>query len=175
MTLSASSDKEEQMKKGVALISAMFVLGLAGGASAASLDGSRISQDQGQTACSSDKSSLETLRVRVSVAERLYSLGEKAKFFVRVSRVVQGQDLGPVTGANVGVAVSLGDSHLMGGGVTDEEGRSVVHVKLRRFATPGSADVLGFASSLVAELPCHFAYEYESGTVEKPGLFRVAR
>jgi hypothetical protein len=163
------------MKKGLALITALFVVGIAGSASAA-LDQSGTSHYQAPTACSSgDKSSMETLRVRLAAAERVYSLGEKAKFFVKVNRVVAGQDLGPMRGADVRVGVTLGDTYLMGGGITDALGRVVVQVKLERLAGPGIADVSGTASSLVAELPCHLAYEYEYGSVEKLGLIRVDR
>lgn len=127
------------------------------------------------TVCGGDSATTQTFRVKVSVAERLYQLGDKARFFVRVNRVVEGLDLGPVTGAEVGVAVSLSDVHLLGGGITDNDGRAVVEVKLRRYAPAGLADVQGYATKLVAQLPCHIAYEYEHGSVKKPDLFRVAR
>ena len=116
-----------------------------------------------------------TLGVDVKVLDGRYQLGEKARFRVRVHRVVEGQDLGPVEGARVAVGVSLGDVYLIGGGWTDESGRTVVKVALRRYAPPGLADVLVHASKFIADLPCHMNYEYEYGSVEKLGFFKVVR
>ena len=116
-----------------------------------------------------------TFVVKVRVLDDKYQLGEKAKFRVRVHRVVEGQDLGPVEGAEVGVGVTLGDVYLTGGGMTDAEGRTLVKVALKKYAPAGLADAFVYASKLVTDVPCHLEYEYEYGEVRKLGLFKVVR
>ena len=118
----------------------------------------------------------DTFSVTVKVDEDLYALGETAKFYVQVNRVVEGQDLGPVGGARIGVGVTLDDVHLIGGGITGEDGRSVIKVRIKDYASPGLADVWVSASKRLIDVPgCHLQYEYEYGDIEKLRLFRVSR
>lgn len=128
-----------------------------------------------QSSCGGADEPTRTFKVRVKVAADAYELGQNAKFYVKVNRVVEGQDLGPVAGAEVAVGVSLGDVYLTGGGWTEEDGRAVVKVRLKNYAPTGLADVLVYAQKMVTDMPCHMQYENEYGDVEKPGLFRVVR
>lgn len=128
------------------------------------------------SSCDGADEPTRTFKVRVRVGADAYELGENAKFYVTVNRVVEGQDMGPVAGAEVAVGVSLGDVYLTAGGWTEEDGRAVVKVRLKNYAPPGLADVLVFAQKMNADLPCHMQqYENEYGDVEKLGLFRVVR
>lgn len=158
------------MKKVVATISAVLVLGVAGAASAAGSTAGSSSR------CMDGSERTRTFDVKVKVLDEVYRLGEKAEFQVRVHRVVDGQDLGPVEGADVAVGIELGDVYLIDGGTTDAQGKASVKVALKQYARPGLADVTATASKLVAaDVPCHFGDEYEYGDTKKPGLFRVVR
>lgn len=122
-----------------------------------------------------DTQPTRTFEVRVRVAEDVYHLGEKARFRVKVTRVLHGQVIGPAEGAHVGVFVTLDDVLLAGDAVTDAKGRAVVKVLLRRYAPTGFADVIVTATKQTADLPCHWEYEQEFGDVEERDLFRVVR
>ena len=116
-----------------------------------------------------------TFQLTVRALENVYKIGENAEFRVRVARVIDGQELGPVEGADVSIEISLGDVSLFGGSITDEEGRALVKVRLKKYASAGSADVYAQARKQTADIPCHSELEYEFGDIELKGLFRVVR
>ncbi|MDQ3963976.1 MAG: hypothetical protein M3277_08725 [Actinomycetota bacterium] len=122
-----------------------------------------------------DSQATRTFGVQVRVIEDVYRLGEKAEFPVKVTRVLHGEVVGPVEGAEVAVDVDLGDVNLVGGAVTNADGKAVVNVLLRRDAPTGFADVTAYAHKHTADLPCHSELEQEYGDVEKGDLFRVTR
>lgn len=122
-----------------------------------------------------DTQPTRTFEVEVRAARDVYQLGEKARFRVKVTRVLHGEVVGPAEGAHVGVFVTLDDVLLTGDAVTDTKGRAVVKVLLRRYAPTGFADVTTYARKETADLPCHWEYEHEFGDVEEHDLFRVVR
>lgn len=122
-----------------------------------------------------DTQPTRTFEVQARVAEDVYHLGEKARFSVKVTRVLHGEVIGPAEGAHVGVFVTLGDVLLTGDAMTDAKGRAVVKVLLRRYAPTGLADVITYARKETADLPCHWEFEHEFGDVEEHDLFRVVR
>lgn len=161
------------MKRVVAMICALLVVGPAAVASAA-VAGPRVSKDGWGSGCGEQVEPTRTFAVKLRVLDDEYRIGEKARFRVRVHRILGGQDLGPVEGAQVAVAVSLGDMNLWVDGVTDSSGRTSVTVALKRYVPAGRADVSASASKWIAiDVPCHSEYEY--GSVTKRGLFRVVR
>lgn len=130
-----------------------------------------------QTGCEDphDTQLTRTFDVRVRVAEDVYKLGETAKFRVKVTRTLHGEVVGPVEGASVVLGVALDESFLAGGATTDADGKAVVAVHLKRYASPGLADVFAYAEKQHVDLPCSWDYEREFGDVEERGLFRVVR
>lgn len=130
-----------------------------------------------QTGCEDphDTQLTRTFDVRVRVAEDVYKLGEVAEFRVKVARQLHGEVVGPVEGARVAVAVTLDEVVLGGGAVTDADGKAVVKVYLKPYASPGLADVFVYAEKQHVDLPCSWDYEREFGDVEERGLFRVVR
>lgn len=164
------------MRKIVAMMCAVLVVGPAATVSAAVPDVSVSSEDRLESGCADPVEPTRTFAVKLRVLDDEYRIGEKARFRVRVHRIVGGQDVGPVEGAEVAVGVSLGDVYLWGDGMTDSYGRTSVEVALKRYAPAGPADVWASASRLVAiDLPCNSQLENEYGSVTKRGLFRVVR
>lgn len=164
------------MKRLVASISALLAVGLMGSASVAALHPTAVGKSGGQPACANETEPTHTFVVNVKVLDDEYRVGQKAKFVVRVKRVVAGRDLGPVEGAQVGVGVALGDVYLRDGAVTDSNGRAVVEVSIKRYTPAGWADVGTQAWKMTGiDIPCNSKLEYEYGDVTKLGLFRVVR
>lgn len=163
------------MKKVVAIMCALLVVGPAAIALAA-VPGPRVSNKGLESACGEQVEPSRTFAVKLRVLDDEYRIGEKARFRVRVHRIVGGQDVGPVEGAQIAVAVSLGDVYLWDGGVTDSSGRTSVNVALKRHAPAGRADVSASASKPTGiDTPCQSQLEYEYGSVSKRALFRVVR
>ncbi len=164
------------MKKVVAMICALLVVGPAAIASAA-VPGAHVSSKDGlESGCADPVEPTRTFAVKLRVLDDEYRIGEKARFRVLVHRILGGQDVGPVEGAQIAVAVSLDDVTLWDGGVTDSYGRTLVKVALKRYAPAGRADVSASASKLIAiNIPCHSQLEYEYGSVRKREFFRVVR
>lgn len=164
------------MKRLVALISALLAVGLVGSASAAALHPTAVGKGGGQPACADETDPTRTFVVKVKVLDEEYRIGQKAKFVVRVKRVVAGGDLGPVEGAQVGVGVAVGDVYLRDGAVTDTDGRALVEVPIKRHTPAGRADVDAEAWKMTGiDTPCNSKLEYEYGDVTELGLFRVVR
>lgn len=116
-----------------------------------------------------------TFDVRVSVPDDKYRLGEIVKFRASVTRDLQGTDLGPAEGVKVTVAVSLDGHYIWGGGVTDEDGKATISIRLKRFMPEGSADVHAWGEKMIVDLPCNSQYEYEFGSVLYTNLLHIAR
>lgn len=130
-----------------------------------------------ETACRAlhESEPTRTFDIKVRAGKAIYRRGETARFQVTVTRVVQGQVVGPAEGARVALFVMLGRVTLVGGSVTNAQGEATVKVRLRRFAPTGVADVIAFAEKEIADLPCHTEYEREFGRVDLSALFKVAR
>lgn len=120
-----------------------------------------------------DRQPTRTFSVSVRALADAYAVGEVAKFSVRVRRVVDKANLGPVEGAQVGLYVSRGDLVVAGGATTDADGRAIVDVQLKKYMPAGPADVNVYARRQTVDHPCHSEYEYEFGDVEALGLFRI--
>ena len=160
------------MKKVVAMICAVMVIGTATQASA----GVRDVESSSQGSCGESIEPTRTFAVKVRALDDEYRIGEEAKFRVRVSRILGGQDVGPVEGVSVAVGVDLGEVYLRDSGFTDPDGRTLVKVAIKRYAVTGPADVSASARKLIAiEAPCGSQFEYEYGSVSKNNLFRVVR
>jgi hypothetical protein len=128
-----------------------------------------------ESACPHKSEPTQTFDVTVRPLKDVYEVGETAKFLVRVTRVVDGNELGPVEDAQVITGLTLGDVYLGGGATTDEDGRAVVKVRIKRYAPAGSADALVTASRQIADAPCHSRFENEYGDIEAEDLIRVTR
>jgi hypothetical protein len=122
-----------------------------------------------------DTQPTRTFDVQVKVLADEYTLGDTAQFRVKVIRELDGEALGPVENAQVGVSVSLGDVVLAGGAVTNADGKASVGVELKRYAPTGLADVRAYAQKETVDLPCHSDLEREYGDVEQRRLFKVVR
>jgi hypothetical protein len=79
----------------------------------------------------------------------------------------------PATGARVGVGLKSGDHLLVGGGTTDESGRALVAIKIRKSFPLGWADAQAFAYKEVASFRC--VYVEQDGYAERDRLLKVTR
>lgn len=112
-----------------------------------------------------------TLKLTMDAARPSYAPGEVAKVRVRVTREVAGYETDVATaGTRVVVSAHAGDVIMYGGGVTDERGRAIVKVKVKRIAPTGPADGFSYAWRRLVG-PCFG----EDGHVEVAGLFRITR
>lgn len=117
-----------------------------------------------------------TFEVDVRADRAVYEVGDRAVFRAKVTRVVDGQAVGPVEGARVGFTADVGDTKVAwGAAVTDAEGKAVIKSRIGDHAFPGWADVWAFAEKETVDLPCHWEEESEFGESELPDLFRTVR
>lgn len=147
--------------------------GIAGVVLIGSLVAGTAGASQQQCAHPHDGQPTRTFSVSVRALDDVYAIGETAKFRVRVRRVVHETDLGPAAEAKVGVSVSRDGFVVGGSAITDDQGRAIVKVKLKRYMPAGLADVRVSARRQTVDHPCHSDFEYEFGEVQAPDLFRI--
>ena len=131
----------------------------------------------GQGACANphEAEPTRTFDVRVQARDDVYRVGDVIEFRVSVNRELDDIVLGPAEDAEVAIAVSLDGYSVWGSNVTDEAGKAVIRVRLKRFLPEGSADVHASAVKMIADLPCHSQYEYEFGSLLHPNFVDIAR
>lgn len=83
----------------------------------------------------------------------------------------------PVQGAKVLLIVAVRDRSFYATGVTDDRGRAVMSVKIRRGTPPGAADVTAFAAKKLVDLGCidHCISIEEWGSEQVKRLFTIKR
>ena len=122
---------------------------------------------------------VSTFRVEGRALKDRYQVGETARVAVRVVRSLEGAageslpvvpDQGPVEGAGVGVGLTIGSVHLLGGSMTDEDGSTIVEIKIGKHVEPGWAVAGGRAWKDLVSDPCPIT---EEGVMHSPKLFRV--
>lgn len=115
-----------------------------------------------------------TFEVDLRAARAVYEVGERAVFRATVTRVVDGQAIGPVEGARVGFVASVADTNVAWGvAVTDADGKAIIKSRIRAHEYAGWADVWAFAEKQTADVPCHLDEEREFGEADLPDLFRT--
>lgn len=123
------------------------------------------------------------LSVEAKVAE--YAVGDVARVVVTVTRP---DDYDPLTGqtyigeppmsepvadATVGAGVVVEGVYLTGYGVTDQEGKVVLPIKIERWTPPGVGMGSFLATRVVVDIPCLLVEEI--GAAADPALFKVKR
>ena len=128
---------------------------------------------------------LKTLDLEANAAKQSYKIGEVAKFKALVTRPAKEDPLGqgipmdrpyvtPAEGISIGVGLLFnGNVFLPGFGVTDEEGKVTLKVKIQNYVKPGTVHASFFAWKTVADLPC--ARIDETGYKPVPDIFRVVK
>ena len=123
---------------------------------------------------------ISTFRVEGRALKGRYQVGDTAKVAVRVERSMEGvagedlsavvPDQGPVEGAGVGVGLTIGSVRLVGGSMTEEDGSTIVEIKIGKHVEPGWAIAGGRAWKDLVTDPCPVT---EEGIMHSPKLFRV--
>lgn len=123
----------------------------------------------GAAGCADAHHQIETFRITVQPAEKTYRIGERARIITLVEREVGGTYT-PAQDVRVLLAASVRRREVIGAGTTNEDGRTVVSLKLNRQLRPGIADVFGHAFKSSLDLPC---VPQETGFVDAEDVFRV--
>ncbi len=128
--------------------------------------------------------SLHTLRVEMKPHKKAYKIGDTAKIDLKVTRTFEKDPTGsgtplpvpysePAQDVFVGVGLRVGDVFLFGLGMTDADGQTTVDVVIQDYATPGWANVDGFAQKITAESPCLTVQEL--GFASGPRMFKILK
>ena len=109
---------------------------------------------------------LRTLKLEVSPMKDEYRIGEVAKFEALVTRPADEDPAGqgipmerpfvtPAPDVTIGVGLLFpGDVYLPGFGVSDEDGKAILKVKIMDYVKPGPVHASFFASKTVVEANC---------------------
>lgn len=127
---------------------------------------------------------LKTFYLEVKVPKKKYRIGQTVKIPVEVTRPSDEDPLGngiptprpyvmPAEDVSVGVGLIINDVYLPGFGLTDEEGKVTISVRIERWARPGTVNASFYAWKVLADVPC-FRFE-EWGFKPVPGAFKVTR
>ena len=127
---------------------------------------------------------LRTFNVALKADKSTYKVGQTAIVRATVTRPAHEDPLGvgvpldppttmPAAEVSVGIGLRIRDVFLFGYSVTDENGKAVIKVAIKRYAPAGKALVDGFAWKRQAETPC--ANVEENGYISAPGLFKVVK
>lgn len=133
---------------------------------------------------SNETISLRTLHIEAEVSKKKYKIGDIIKIPVEVTRPAEEDPLNlgipmdrpiimPAEDVNVGVGLIVGDVFLPGFGRTDENGQTVIQVRVERWVEPAPANATFYAWSIAAETPCARVEEY--GFRPYPNFFNVTR
>ena len=128
---------------------------------------------------------LKTLKLEASPAKSAYKIGEVAKFNALVTRPADEDPLGqgipmdrpyvtPAEGISIGVGLLFnGNVFLPGFGVTDENGKVTLKVKIMDYVKPGTVHASFFAWKTMADLPC--ARIDETGYLPIPDIITIKK
>jgi hypothetical protein len=109
---------------------------------------------------------LNTLHVDLAPMKRTYHIGQVVPMKVKVSRPSENDPVGlgiaverptsqPAEEVNVGIGLSIGRVFLPGYNLTDASGKTVVKIKIQRYAPAGKmAQIQAFAYKERANTPC---------------------
>lgn len=124
-----------------------------------------------------------TLHVEIGPFKKSYAKGDTVKVPVLVTRPAEEDPLGlgvaaerpvsePAEDVNVGVGISVGRSFLPGFGITNEEGKTTVLVRIENYVSaPKMAHVRAFAYKEVVNTTCLTVEE--TGYRDHPNAFKV--
>ena len=129
-----------------------------------------------------ETAALRTFHLVMKAEKKTYRIGETAIIKATVTRPAHedpfqlGVTFEPpqsyaAPDVNVGVGVRVGDVFLFGFGITDENGKADVKVKIQPYTRPGTAISDGFAWKRQLETPCLTVEE--NGYTFAPGMFKV--
>jgi hypothetical protein len=126
-----------------------------------------------------------TLTTDIRSSKPAYVVGRHAEIMVTVTRAVELSPRNalefyagsPVEGAEVLLRVSIGEHDLYQAGVTDENGRALLRVRLARSIPIGAADVTAFVTKEHLRLDCveRCGGVEEWGSAEVDRLFSVTK
>jgi hypothetical protein len=149
-----------------ALLAAVLVTGSASAASAAPVPvpckGTATMVLRGSTM---DIIQLRTFTVVVKPLAKVYKVGSTAKVAVTVTRPAHRDPLQlgpefeppasfPAADVSVGIGIHVGDTFVPGFGITDEDGKATVGIKLPGYMNTGPAEIDGYAWKIQADSPC---------------------
>ena len=121
---------------------------------------------------------LATLDLSVTPSRYMYAVGDVAHFNIVITRSLktdeheEGEDLGPVEGADVMLGLSAGTTTLGARGITDPAGALGLSMRIPAGTPRGPADVLAFAKKETVDVEC---VPHESGHFDAEGLIRIRR
>lgn len=127
---------------------------------------------------------VRSFNVEMKVDRPVWKVGETVIIHTTVTRPAHEDPAGqhieidppttqPATNVNMGIGVRIGDVFLFGSGITDDQGKIDIKVKLKPYTTPGSASVDGYAWNRIATTPC--LNIEENGYTHIDGLFKVIK
>ena len=127
---------------------------------------------------------IRSFYVEMKVDKPVWKIGETVIIHSTVTRPAHEDPAGqhieidppqsePAAGVNMGIGLRVGDVFLFGSGITDENGKVDVKVKLKPYTTPGNASVDGYAWNRVASTPC--LNVEENGYTHIDNMFKVIK
>jgi hypothetical protein len=131
---------------------------------------------------SNETVALRTLHIEAKVPKKVYKVGEIIKMPVEVTRPAKEDPLGqgipmdrpyvmPAEGVNLGVGLVIGDVFLPGFGVTDEEGKVTVQIRVEKWVKPAVANASFYSWKTQVESVCARVEEF--GFRPYPSFFKV--
>ena len=123
--------------------------------------------------------SLKTLHLEIEFPKKAYAIGETVSVKVNVTRPAKEDPLGngipmdrpyvePASGVIVGVGLMIGRVFLPGAGITDDNGDTVVKIKLEDWAPAGKwVDASIYAWKIVQQTPCLTVQEFGYATMPR--------
>lgn len=127
---------------------------------------------------------LRMFHIEAKTKRKAYRVGEFVKVPVEVTRPAKEDPLKlglpwerpfvqPAEDVNVGVGLLIGDVFLPGFGVTNEDGRTTIKIKVERYVRPAKADAAFYAWNMMAETPCFNVQE--DGFRIYPEMFKIRK
>ena len=137
----------------------------------------------GKSAGAMEYLSLKTLHLEIKFLKKSYAIGDTVNVKVNVTRPAKEDPLGngipmdrpyvePASGVTVGVGLMVGRVFLPGAGITDDNGDTIVKIKLEDWAPANTwVDSSIYAWKIVQETPCMTVQEYGHATM--PRVFKT--
>jgi hypothetical protein len=127
---------------------------------------------------------LQTFYIEAKPLKKSYTIGETVKMAVTITRPAKEDPLyndipmdtplsEPAADVNVGVGLTLDDVFLAGFAITKADGKTVVPVKLPKYAVPAKAYVSIYAYKTDADTPC--VRVDENGFRQYPDMLTVKK
>jgi hypothetical protein len=138
----------------------------------------------GMRAGNNETVSLRTLHIEAKVPKKTYKIGDIIKIPVEVTRPAEEDPFGqgipmnrpmvfPAEGVNLGVGLVIGDVFLPGFGVTDDDGKVTVQIRVERWVKPATANASFYAWNPQVETVCARVEEF--GYRPYPSFLKVGR